>query len=170
MTSGIKLRFPDFNFTFKVAKPKRESKSSGHKHLTRKLYCKAVKDEQGNWLAIVNTLDLDGFSSKTTMPFTEKSFELVDRIDVFYHNPDKNGRYTRIIRTAIDAKMSPGNKETYCTLCPNCVFSGYIVKVDGMQRFDMSNYIGTAKQYGELLIKSNKPKDKNDKQNDDEIE
>lgn len=154
----IKLKLPTPDFTFKLATPKPKRISSSHKPLTKILYCSARKDDEGNWKAYINTKGLPNMEDLTILPFTEKSFELKDRTDVFYHKPDKYGHYTRIIRTYDVAMFSPGNKETYCTLCPKCVFSGHIVKVDGVMQFDMSVYIGTDRECSDLLTMVNKIK------------
>lgn len=158
MAFPLKLKLPSAGFTFKLATPKTKKVPSSHKPLTKILYCSARKDENGNWQAYVNTKGLPDMKDITILPFTEKSFDLKGRVDVFYHNPDKYGHYTRIIRTPDAAMFYPGNKETYCTLCPKCVFSGHIVKVNGVTQFDISVYMGTDRQCSELLTMTNRIK------------
>lgn len=152
----VKLKLPTAGFTFKPVAHKPKKVASSHKPLSKILYCSAHKDENGNWKAYVNTQGLPDMELLTILPFTEKSFELEGRTDVFYHKPDKYGHYTRIIRTPESIICSPGNKETYCTLCPNCVYSGHIVKVDGILQFDMAVYMGTNKEYSDYLTRTNK--------------
>ena len=151
------LKVPTAGFTFKpvVAKPKRISNS--HKPLTRILYCVAKKTENG-WEAHINTKGLEGYEEITIIPFTERSFELKGVNDVFYHKKDEKNHWVRIIRTDIEATSNPGNPQTYCTLCDNCIFSGHIVKIEGKFQFDMSVYQGTFKQCENLMTMVNKTK------------
>lgn len=152
------LRLPNAGFTFKpiVAKPKRTPNT--HKPLSKILYCVARKNENNEWEAHINTKGIEGYEDTTVLPFTEKSFELKGRNDVFRINKDKYGHIVRVIRSDVDAEFYPGNKEGLCTLCEGCVFSGHIVKVDGNFQFDMSLYQGTFKQCDELLTMTNKIK------------
>lgn len=154
----VKLKLPSIGFTFKPVAPKPKKVVSSHKPLTKILYASARKDEEGNWLAYINTKGLPDMQDLTILPFTENSFELKGRTDVFYHNPDKYGHYTRVIRNQNDADYAPGNKETYCTLCPKCVFSGHIVKVEGVLKFEMSVYMGTERECYDYLTRTNKIK------------
>ena len=158
MKPTFTLRVPTNGFTFKpaVIKPKRIPTS--HKPLTKILYCLATKDENNQWIAKINTKGIEDYEEVTILPFTEKSFELKGRTDVFYHQKDKYGHWVRIIRTIPQAEDSPGNPQTYCTLCENCVFSGHIVKVNGITQFDMSLYQGTSRECSDLLTIENKIK------------
>lgn len=150
------LRLPTAGFTFKpvVLKPKRESNS--HKPLTRILYCKAVKTEDG-WKAYINTKGIEGYQDSTILDFTEKSFGLRGHNNIFYIDK-KDNRWVRLIRNDADATLSENISQGYYSLCPNCVFSGHIVKVDGNYQFDMSVYQGTLKQCESLLTMTNKKK------------
>lgn len=152
------LKLPTAGFTFKpaVIKPKRIP--STHKPLTKILYCLAKKDDNGEWKAYINTKGIPEYKDVTILSFTEKSFELKGRNEVFRVSKDKYGHYVRVIRTDTEADLYPGNKESYCTLCENCVFSGHIVNVDGIAQFDMSVYQGTSKQCDALLTMTNKIK------------
>lgn len=158
MKPTFRIKVPTNGFTFKpiVVKPKRISNT--HKAITKILYCVAHKNEKGEWEAHINTKGLENYKDVTILPFTEKSFELKGRNDVFYHEKDKYNHWTRIIRTDADANNTPGNPITYCTLCENCVFSGHIVKIDSEYQFDMSVYQGTFKECEDLLTHNNKNK------------
>ena len=146
MKPTFTLRVPTNGFTFKpvVIKPKKIT--SSHKPLTKILYCLATKDENNQWIAKINTKGIEGYEELTILPFTEKSFELKGRNNVFRTKKDKTGHWVRVIRTDVEAEFYPGNIQDYCTLCENCVFSGHIVKVDGITQFDMSVYQGTTKE------------------------
>ena len=143
-------------FTIKpsaLKKPK--TPSNNKKYLTKTLYCVAHNTEDG-WKAYINTRGLEGYEDLTILPFTEKSFELKGRRDVFLHHKDSTGHWVRIMRGQTDSIISPGSPEVYCTLCENDCFTGHIMKVDGVLQFDMSSYKGTANEYYAQLTRTNR--------------
>lgn len=145
-------------FTIKPAalKPKKDpTVSNNKKYLTKILYCIAHNTDNG-WKAYINTRGLEGYEDLTILPFTEKSFELKGRRDVFLHHKDSTGHWVRIMRNQIDSIISPGSPEVYCTLCENDCFTGHIIKIDGILQFDMSNYKGTANEYYAQLTRTNR--------------
>lgn len=140
-----------FGFSIKPSalKPKR-APSDNNKYLTKILYCVAVKD--GNlWKAHINTKGVEGYEDLTILPFTEKSFNLKGRTDIFYLEKDKYNHYIHIMRNSFDAHINPGCSDLYCTLAENSVFSGHIVKIDGILQFDMSSYKGELYEYNYLI-------------------
>lgn len=145
-----------FGFTIKPSalKPKK-TPSNNNKYLTKIVYCTACKNEEGIWLAHVNTKDLEGYEELTILPFTEKSFELKGRTDIFYREKDKYNHYIHIMRNSFDAYINPGCSELYTTLAENSVFSGHIVKIDGILQFDMSSYKGELSEYDYLIKGTN---------------
>lgn len=151
MASDIKLRLPSLVLSIKPAKTVKPRSAIKAKILTRLTYAVAYKDENGEWLARVNTKGIEGYKDKVCCKFTDESHELSDKPIVFYKNPDKNGRYTKVIRTIADAKFYPGSPVTYTPFCENHVYSGHLVKKDNCYKFDVSEYIGTFKQYNTLL-------------------
>ncbi len=152
------LKLPNVGFTFKPAEVKPKRIPSTHKPLTKILYCLAKKDNNGEWKAYINTKGIPDYKDLTILPFTEKSFELKGRNEVFRVSKDKYNHYVKVIRTDVEAEFYPGNKEDYCTLCENHVYSGHIVKVDGITQFDMSICQGHIKQCDVLLTMTNKIK------------
>ena len=143
-------------FTIKpsaLKKPK--APSDNKKYLTKILYCVAHNTDNG-WRAYINTRGLEGYEDLTILPFTEKSFELKGRRDVFLHHKDSTGHWVRIMRNQTDSIISPGSPEVYCTLCENDCFTGHIMKVDGVLQFDMSSYKGTANEYYAQLTRTNR--------------
>lgn len=151
MNGKVHLNFPTNGFTFKPVVIKPKSIPNDYKPLTKLLYCVAHKNKENNWEAHINTKNIEGYEDVTILPFSEKSFELLNRNNVFYHIKDKDNHWTRIIRTDVEARVSPGNVETYCTLCENCIFSGHIVKINGIRQFNMSSYQGTIRECGYLV-------------------
>ena len=156
MKPNYHLRLPTAGFTFKPVAPKEKRVSNSHKHLTRILYCKAVKTEDG-WKAHINTKGIEGYQDVTILDFTEKSFGLRGHNNIFYIDVDTK-HWVRFIRNDVDAMFAENVSPGYYSLCPNCVFSGHIVKVDGVSQFDMSIYQGTLKECESLLTMTNKKK------------
>lgn len=143
-------------FTIKPSVIKKDKKvCSTHKPLTRVLYCLARKKDDGGWEAHINTKGLDNFQDVTILPFTEDSFELKGRVDVFYHNKDRYNHYIHVIRDKFLSQINPGVTELYCTLCDGEIFSGYIVKVNGILMFNMLSYKGSKSEYEHLLTRNN---------------
>lgn len=147
----IKLKFPNLSISIKpakIAKPRGEIKA---KVLTKLTYALCVSNEEFGFLAVVNTKGIEGYKDKVTCKFTEESLDLKGKPVVFYKTPDKQGRYTRILRTDVDAKFYPGSPITYMTTCPNHVYSGHLVKRNNCYEFDITEYMGSLKQFGYLL-------------------
>ena len=146
-------------FTFKaVVKAKKEP---APKHLSKILYCLAKHNDKGEWEAHINTKGYKNYNDLTILPFTDKSFNLKGRIDVFRTKKDNKNHWVRIIRNYNESLTNdyiPG----LTSLCENCVFSGHIVRVNGVLKFDMSVYQGTLKQCTNLLTESNKQEEDDD--------
>lgn len=138
-------------FSFRLNPVKKVKVNRPSKKINSLLYAQAIKREDGTWFARVKTKNFEGYKDITILPFTEKTFELKGKIDVFTHKQDKHGYYTRVIRTEQDSIVYPGNKEDYCVLCDKCIFQGYIVKtLDGVY-FDVVKFIGVYSKYKYLI-------------------
>ena len=135
------------------------------KHYTRMLYCIAKKDDNGNWTANINTKGLKEFNNVTVFDFTEESFKLKGRKEVFFHEKDKRGHVVHVSRSEHEAEYYPGSTELYSALREDGVFAGYIIKRNGIFMFDMKNYCGTINNCQSLLNKSYSSED-NDEEKD----
>ena len=143
----VKLRFDNltigqFNFKF-VSKKHKE----GNKKLTSKLI-KGICFKEGDDYKIkldVKALKPDIIDKSQpdllVLDFTEESYNITGVISVFDRNPDKNGKYTRYIRSEINAKFHPGSPERYIPFCCNWICSGYIVRRNGKMMFDFNECI-----------------------------
>ena len=76
------------------------------------------------------------------LDFTERSYDLTDKIDVFSRTVDSKGRRIRFIRNLINAKFMPGLPEQYIPFAPNWIVRGYIVKDNGTMKFDFKSLVG----------------------------
>ena len=143
----VKLRFDNLTvsqFDFKFVSKKRKE---GNKKLTSKLI-KGICFKEGDEFKIrlnVKALKPDiidkGQPDLLVLDFTDESYNIVGVISVFDRNSDKNGKYTRYIRSETNAKFHPGSQERYVPFCNNWVCDGYIVKRNGKMMFDFNECI-----------------------------
>ena len=132
-----KLRFDSLTLSqFNVFKPtpKKRTNSNSNKRLTSRLI-KGVCFKDGDIFKIqidAKTLKPDiiekGQPDILVLEFTEESYELKDVIAVFDRNPDKNGKYTRRVRSISNAKFMPGDPNRYVPFCPNWICNGYLIR------------------------------------------
>ena len=139
------MESPKFAFRLSLSKPKRPA---GPKKVGGIVKGVAFKDDNDEWrikVALVNKDENDKtVTSYLILPFTEKSFDLEGKENIFSLTPDKHGRYIRFIRSKEHAKTFPGLREQYCSICRNYVYKGYIVEVDGKKHFDMRECVTIA--------------------------
>lgn len=127
---------------FKVAvpKPKRNRTSDGIKRITNKIVKgKVFQEKDGTYKVSINT---DDYPDLLVLAFTERSYDLTDKINVFSRTVDNKGRRTRFIRNTINAKYMPGLPEQYIPFAPNWIVRGYIVKDNGIKKFDFKSLVG----------------------------
>ena len=145
-----KLRFDSLTLSqFNVFKPtsKKRTNSDNNKKLTSRLI-KGVCFKDGDIFKIqidAKTLKPDiiekGQPDILVLEFTEESYELKDVIAVFDRNPDKNGKYTRRVRSISNAKFMPGDPERYVPFCNNWICSGYLVRRNYKLMFEFNECI-----------------------------
>ena len=127
---------------FKVAvpKPKRNRTSDGIKRITNKIVKgKVFQEKDGTYKVSIN---IDNDPDLLILDFTERSYDLTDKINVFSRTVDNKGRRTRFIRNTINAKYMPGLTEQYIPFAPNWIVRGYIVKDNGIKKFDFKSLVG----------------------------
>lgn len=127
---------------FKVAvpKPKRNKTSDGIKRITNKIVKgKVFQEKDGTYKVSINT---DDYPDLLVLDFTERSYDLTDKTDVFSRTVDSKGRRIRFIRNSINAKYMPGLPEQYIPFAPNWIVRGYIVKDNGIKKFDFKSLVG----------------------------
>ena len=127
---------------FKVAvpKPKRNRTSDGIKRITNKIVKGKVFQEKDGTYKVSITIDND--PDLLILDFTERSYDLTDKIDVFSRTVDSKGKRIRFIRNLINAKFMPGLPEQYIPFAPNWIVRGYIVKDNGISKFDFKSLVG----------------------------
>lgn len=130
---------------FKVAvpKPKRNKTSDGIKRTTNKIAKgKVFQDEDGTFKVSINTENDPFYPDLRILEFTERSYDLTNKTNVFSRTVDKNGRRIRFIRSEINAKFMPGLPEQYIPFAPNWIVRGYIVNDNGTIKFDFKSLVG----------------------------
>ena len=130
---------------FKVAvpKPKRNRTSDGIKRTTNKIVKgKVFQDEDGTYKVSISMENDPVHPDLLILDFTERSYDLTGKINVFSRTVDDKGRRTRFIRNPIYAKFMPGLTEQYIPFAPNWIVRGYIVKDNGILKFDFRSLVG----------------------------
>lgn len=148
MSSLLNIKITGFSIKPVAIKPKKEK--TPRKQLVKVLYCIARR-EGDEWKAYVETKGVEGYKDMTILPFSPQTFVMKGRKDIFSKEKDKTNHYVRIIRSILDSFIYEGNEEEYCTLCDNRVFSGHIVKIDGVLYFDVKDYQGNLSQAKTLV-------------------
>ena len=130
---------------FKVAvpKPKRNKTSDGIKRTTNKIVKgKVFQDENGTYKVSINMENDPIHPDLLVLDFTERSYDLTGKTNVFSKTVDSKGRRIRFIRNLINAKFMPGLPEQYIPFAPNWIVRGYIVKDNGTMKFDFKSLVG----------------------------
>lgn len=130
---------------FKVAvpKPKRNKTSDGIKRTTNKIVKgKVFQDENETYKVSINMENDPVHPDLLVLDFTERSYDLTGKTNVFSRTVDSKGRRIRFIRNLINAKFMPGLPEQYIPFAPNWIVRGYIVKDNGTMKFDFKSLVG----------------------------
>ena len=130
---------------FKVAvpKPKRNKTSDGIKRTTNKIVKgKVFQDENGTYKVSISMENDLVHPDLLVLDFTERSYDLTGKTNVFSRTVDSRGIRTRFIRNLINAKFMPGLPEQYIPFAPNWIVRGYIVKDNGTMKFDFKSLVG----------------------------
>lgn len=130
---------------FKVAvpKPKRNKTSDGIKRTTNKIVKgKVFQDENGTYKVSISMENDPVHPDLLVLDFTERSYDLTGKTNVFSRTVDSRGIRTRFIRNLINAKFMPGLPEQYIPFAPNWIIRGYIVKDNGTMKFDFKSLVG----------------------------
>ena len=130
---------------FKVAvpKPKRNKTSDGIKRTTNKIVKgKVFQDENGIYKVSISMGNDPVHPDLLVLDFTERSYDLTGKTNVFSRTVDSKGRRIRFIRNLINAKFMPGLPEQYIPFAPNWIVRGYIVKDNGTMKFDFKSLVG----------------------------
>ena len=130
---------------FKVAvpKPKRNRTSDGIKRTTNKIVKgKVFQDEEGTYKVSISMDNDPVHPDLLILDFTERSYDLTDKTNVFSRTVDSKGRRIRFIRNPMNAKFMPGLPEQYIPFAPNWIVRGYIVRDNGIMKFDFKSLVG----------------------------
>ena len=130
---------------FKVAvpKPKHNKTSDGIKRTTNKIVKgKVFQDENGTYKVSINMENDPVHPDLLVLDFTERSYDLTDKTNVFSRTVDSKGKRIRFIRNLVNAKFMPGLPEQYIPFAPNWIVRGYIVKDNGINKFDFKSLVG----------------------------
>lgn len=124
-----------------VPKPKRNKTSDGIKRTTNKIIRGKVFQEDGIYKVAIDMKNDQNYPDLLILEFTERSYDLVGRINVFSRTVDNKGRRTRFIRNPMNAKFMPGSPEQYIPFAPNWIVKGYIVRENNIFKFDFKGLV-----------------------------
>lgn len=130
---------------FKVAVPKSKHNKTSDciKRTTNKIVKgKVFQDENGTYKVSINMENDPVHPDLLVLDFTERSYDLTGKTNVFSRTVDSKGRRIRFIRNLINAKFMPGLPEQYIPFAPNWIVRGYIVKDNGTMKFDFKSLVG----------------------------
>lgn len=103
-------------------------------------------DEKGDYKVSISMNNDIYNPSLLIVPFTEKSFDIKGRVNVFSRKPDKKGRYTRYVRSEEKAKFFPGDPNNYVPFAPNWIVKGNLIRENTVLKFEFKSLI-TIKGY-----------------------
>lgn len=135
---GIRL----IPFKVSVPKPKRERNTSGITRVSNKIHTgKVFKDEDGVYKIAINMHNDTVNPDLRILEFTERSYNLKGKTEVFRREPDERGSIVRYIRNEFDAKCMPGSKEIYIPFAEHWIVKGYIVSENKINKFDFKGLV-----------------------------
>jgi len=124
-----------------VVQPKRKNNSTGIVRQGKIHEGEVFIDENGTYKVSVSIKDDPEYPSLLVLEFTERSYDLKGKQVVFGIIKDK-GRLVRYIRSKEQAKFFPGLPTQYIPFAPNYVVKGYLVRDNGVLKFDFTEVIG----------------------------
>lgn len=98
-------------------------------------------DEDGEYKVSLSMENDDYNPSLLIVPFTEKSYELKGKINIFSRTTDKDGRYIRYIRSEEKARFFPGNPDIFVPFAPNWIVKGNLVREGLILKFDFISLV-----------------------------
>lgn len=75
------------------------------------------------------------------LDFTEESFDLKGKTNIFSKCKTNEDKRTRYIRQEIDSRVHPGDKNKYVPFAPNWTVSGYIISFNKKELFDFNDIV-----------------------------
>lgn len=115
------------------------------------LYCIPIKQEDGSYLAKINTRGIDGYENITILPFTLKSFDIKGRKHLFKKEKLEGKYMVHLALTQNEVELNYYSPEIYTSIFENNIFKGHIVEIGGKKQFDMIDYVGHIKHSDHLL-------------------
>lgn len=153
--------FGGFVFNPVENRHKKKNNSNGTRKSNKKFYCVCTQTSPDEYIAVVKT-KVNNILSDITYSFSPRSYELKGKEIVFTKNAKLYGQIACIRRTKEVANSFPGLPEQYTPFRNNWIYSGYIIKLDGKEYFDITETIGHVNQNKHLLTESYKEENNED--------
>lgn len=129
------------NLHIAIVQPKKKRSSDGLVKIGKITQGIVFEDKDGI-LKVSIDKDGNGTEEELILEFTEKSYDLTGRVNVFTRKLNERGHRVRIIRDSFRCKIMPGLSEQYTPFAPNWVVKGYIVKEGLIKKFDFKDLVG----------------------------
>lgn len=130
----------------------RKPKTNVSKHTYRiKTYCICSEVEPNKFKAFVNIPSKLEYPDTLCIDFTENSYNLKGKLEVYTTHKDKRGNSMCIIRTETDSIHFPGLPSQYTPFKNNYVYSGYVINVRGKLQFEIKEVLGNKNYYKNLV-------------------
>ena len=124
-----------------VPKNKRKNNLEGIKIVEKNKKGKVFIDEDNDYKIAISMKNDPDFPDLLVLPFTENSYNLKGRKNVFSRIKDEFGRRTRYIRSEEKAKFHYGDSNRYIPFAPNWIVKGNIIRDNGILKFDFIDLI-----------------------------
>ena len=128
------------NFKFKPVVVKKQNNKPKTNKISKLVYCVCLEETPNNFIACVNIPSELEFPDTLNMPFTEDSYTLKGKTNVFMKKLVKN-KHIRICRDKISATHAPGLEEIYTPFRDKYVYSGYIVNFGTHLEFMVNEFV-----------------------------
>lgn len=142
--SNITLR----NFSINIAKGNKSKRQSNTFKPIGKRQLAVVIEDDGILKARISFQKNkdDDIIEYLVLPFTDRSFDLKDKIFVCFKERDKYNKRVWIIRDKRKAALFYGSSDIYKTLDKGLLIAGHIVKQNNKQYFDYEKLIAFHEQ------------------------
>ena len=124
-----------------IPKKKRNNNAEGIKLVEKNKKGKVFIDENNIYKIAISMKNDPDFPDLLVLPFTENSYNLKGRKNVFSRTKDEFGKRTRYIRSEEKAKFHYGDSNRYIPFAPNWIVKGNIIRDNGILKFDFIDLI-----------------------------
>ena len=124
-----------------IPKKKRNNNAEGIKLVEKNKKGKVFIDEANDYKIAISMKNDPDFPDLLVLPFTENSYNLKGKKNVFTRTKDELGKRIRYIRSEEKSKYHYGDSNRYIPFAPNWIVKGNIVRDNGVLKFDFIDLV-----------------------------